>query len=108
MIHRACCLIGEWDVTQVTSMIFMLSQVSGFNGNLSKWHVDKFMCVRNMFSGSKSYNQDLSKTNVAPVVDMSDMFSSVISFKKVLCDEIWVSSKVNKIDHVCLRTHPDT
>ena len=89
-------------------MIFMFRQANAFNGNLSKCNVDKFMCVRNMFSGSKSYNQDLSKTNVAPVVDMSDMFSSVISFKKVLCDEIWVSSKVNKIDHVCLRTHPDT
>ena len=71
----------------------MCSQVSAFNGNLSKWNVGKFMCVRNMFSDSKYFNQDLSKSNVTQVVDMGDMFSGSTSFKKVLCGETWINLK---------------
>ena len=61
LLHGSYRPIGEWNATQVTSMIFMCSQVRGFNGNLSKWTVDQFICMLNMFSGSKSFNQDLSK-----------------------------------------------
>ena len=64
-------------------MRFVSHRDSAFNGNLSMWTVDIFMCMLNMFSGSKYFNQDLSKSNVTQVVDMGDMLSGATSFKQI-------------------------
>ena len=47
--------IGEWNVAQVTNMLFMFGQASAFNGDLSKWNVGKFMYMRNMCSVSQIF-----------------------------------------------------
>ena len=50
LLHGPYRPIGEWNVTQVTSMRFVFHQDSAFNGDLSKCNVGKFMCMCNMVS----------------------------------------------------------
>ena len=74
----------------------MFNGAKYFNGDLSKWNVDKVINMCNMFNGAESFNQDLSKWNVAQVIDMSTMFRGALSFKQVLCGAAWVDSRARK------------
>ena len=64
--------IGEWDVSRVTNMGYMLLDASSFNSDVSKWDVSR-------------------------VTDMTAMFEQASSFNQTLCGEAWVNSKADKL-----------
>jgi len=64
--------IGNWDVSSVTDMSYMLSNTQ-FNQPLSGWNVSNITNANNMFSYTP-FNQPLSGWNVSNVEDMGGMF----------------------------------
>ena len=67
--------ISNWDVSSVTNMSNMFSNVTYFNQDISKWDVSNVTDMSNMFSNVAYFNQDISKWDVSNVTDMSSMFS---------------------------------
>ena len=70
--------ISEWDVSRVTDMSKLFSEVSDgsgstatmedWNDDLSKWNVGKVTNMYGMFMNCLKFNSDLSKWNVGSVV----------------------------------------
>jgi surface protein len=67
--------ISEWDVSNVTNMIYMFykSDFTGENGDISEWDVSNVTTMRQMFYES-NFNTDISNWDVSNVTDMKYMF----------------------------------
>src|SRR5690625_2740748 len=76
--------IGNWDVSNVTTMSSMFASsydiIVPFNKDISKWDVSSVTNMHEMFYGS-SFNQDIGNWNVSNVSDMSRMFSGYHYFQ---------------------------
>src|SRR5690625_2878210 len=76
--------IGNWDVSNVTTMSSMFASsydiIVPFNKDISKWDVSSVTNMHEMFYGS-SFNQDIGNWNVSNVSDMSRMFSGYYDFQ---------------------------
>src|SRR5690625_4362209 len=76
--------IGNWDVSNVTTMSSMFASsydiIVPFNKDISKWDVSSVTNMHEMFYGS-SFNQDIGNWNVSNVSDMSRMFSGYHDFQ---------------------------
>merc|ERR1719162_590078 len=59
-----------WDVSSVTSMMYMFDTTSEFNNNISSWDVSSVTDMTWMFYEASSFNTDLSSWNVSSVTDM--------------------------------------
>ncbi len=64
--------IGNWDVSNVTSMAGMFKLADSFNQPLDNWDVSKVTNMIFMFSGTTNFNQNLSSWNVDNVISCSD------------------------------------
>ena len=67
-----------------------------FDTDLSKWNVSRVTSMMFMFSGAKIFDMDLSKWNVSRVTSMMFMFWRASTFKQSLCGKAWVDSKATK------------
>ena len=76
--------INEWDVSRVTNMTLLFSDVPSFNEPLNKWIVSNVRTMSHMFMGCRVFNQPLNNWNVSNVKDMSSMFSGCRSFNQSL------------------------
>ncbi|GMH72225.1 hypothetical protein TL16_g05862 [Triparma laevis f. inornata] len=82
--------ISGWDTSEVTSMRDLFSAGSGdvgeaakqFNGDISRWNVEKYTVMMEMFYKAESFNQDLSGWNVEKCLSMSYMFYGAMKFNK--------------------------
>ena len=84
--------LSDWDVSRVTNMHGMFASALYFNQDLSKWDVSRVTNMRGMFDNAVSFNQDLSKWDVSRVTDMHMMFSYAKSFNQDL--SYWDVSRV--------------
>jgi surface protein len=66
--------IHHWDVSRITDMSNLFSDIPTFNEPISNWNVSNVTSMANMFYGCSYFNQDLSKWDVSHVTDMSRMF----------------------------------
>ena len=64
--------IGNWDVSNVTSMAGMFKFANTFNQPIENWDVSKVTNMIFMFSGTTNFNQNLSSWNVDNVISCSD------------------------------------
>jgi surface protein len=64
--------IGNWDVSNVTSMAGMFKLADSFNQPIENWDVSKVTNMIFMFSGTTNFNQNLSSWNVDNVISCSD------------------------------------
>jgi surface protein len=48
--------IGDWDVSNVTNMEYMLSGCSNFNQDISTWDVSNVTNMEGMFHSASSFN----------------------------------------------------
>lgn len=64
--------IGNWDVSNVTSMLEMFSRTN-FNQPIEAWDVSKVADMTKMFFGS-AFNQPIGAWNVSKVTSMREMF----------------------------------
>jgi surface protein len=83
--------IGNWDVSNVTSMIAMLSNTA-FNQNISSWNTSSVTSFYQMFFTNQSFNQTVDTWNVSSAQDMSGMFYNATSFLQPLAN--WERSTV--------------
>ena len=85
--------IGKWDVSQVTDMRKVFSDLKDFDFAVSDWDVSRVAHMRGMFAYAISFNQDLSKWDVSSVVNMAAMFQRAVLFNGDISK--WDVSSVN-------------
>jgi len=80
--------IEEWDVSDVTNMIFLFygdqltSTFGSFNADLSKWNTSAVTSMFAMFFSASAFNSDVSKWKTGAVTTMSYMFASAFVFNR--------------------------
>ncbi|MCA9344711.1 BspA family leucine-rich repeat surface protein, partial [Candidatus Saccharibacteria bacterium] len=76
--------IGNWDVSNVTSMESMFRGATSFNQSLNNWDVSNVTTMRDMFRDTTYFNQPLNNWNVGNVIDLDNMFFAASSFNQPL------------------------
>ena len=61
------------DLSNVTDVLYMLSNVGGFDSDFNSWDVSNIQIMKNMFTSS-DFNLDISNWKVSNVYDMTGMF----------------------------------
>ena len=85
-------LIGDWDVSNVTDMSTLFSDMELLNESLNNWNVSNVTNMEQMFTRCTSFNQPLDKWNVSNVTNMDGMFFFCRKFNTSLND--WNVSNV--------------
>ena len=85
--------LSNLDVSRVTDMTAMFHVVKVFNQDLSNWDVSRVTRMTVMFYSAMSFNQDLSNWDVTRVTDMGVMFRHATSFNQDLSN--WDVSHVS-------------
>jgi len=92
--------IYDWDVSHITDMSNLFSDIPMFNEPITKWNVSNVTSMANMFYECTYFNQDLSYWDVSQVTDMSCMFYQCKNFtglshhKKWSCISRWDTHNV--------------
>jgi uncharacterized protein (TIGR02145 family) len=68
--------IGNWDVSNVTSMGLMFYDNSAFNQDIGNWDVSNVIDMSGMFRFNSAFNQDIGNWDVSNVINMASMFYS--------------------------------
>ena len=84
--------IGNWDVSNVTDMSKLFSDMELLNESLNNWNVSNVTNMSLMFTRCTSFNQPLDKWNVSNVTNMDGMFFFCRKFNTSLND--WNVSNV--------------
>ena len=79
--------IGNWDVSNVTSMAKMFSpecfnSEKVFNQDISLWDVSNVQLMFGLFEDNPNFNQDISNWDVSNVINMQGMFSNAESYNQ--------------------------
>jgi len=82
-LHALHGPIANWDVSQVTKMLYLFSGHDRFIGEISRWDVRQVADFGGMFIGASAFNTDLSFWEVSPKSITQDMFYQAISYKPV-------------------------
>ena len=87
--------ISNWDVSNVTRMYGMFSNLYSFNQDIGNWDVSKVTNMSNMFYNADDFNQDIGDWDVSNVTDMQSMFNSADSLNQDIGD--WDVSNVTNM-----------
>ena len=68
--------IGNWDVSNVTSMRFMFRNATSFNQDISNWDVSNVFNMQAMFQIATSFNQPIGSWDVSNVINMNENYSN--------------------------------
>jgi len=74
--------ISNWDVSNVTSMIWMFANTTAFNQDISNWDVSNVTNMTGMFNYTTAFNQDISNWDVSNVISMGSMFDNTTAFNQ--------------------------
>ena len=72
----------DWDVSQVTNMIYAFKDKYDFNGDISSWDVSSVTVFIGMFSAATSFNQDIGSWDVSNAGSMDEMFEIAGDFNQ--------------------------
>lgn len=86
---------SNWDVSSITNMRGMFSNMNNFNQDISSWDTSNVTNMSRMFYSSKIFNQDISNWNTSKVTDISEMFMYTNDYNKNISN--WDTSKVTNI-----------
>ena len=75
--------ISQWNVSNVENMFCMFFDCTNFNCDLSDWNVSKVENMISMFDCCRKFDSDLSNWDVSNVNDMKDMFAHCDSLKNI-------------------------
>ena len=76
--------IGNWDVSNVTTMRYMFSNAAAFNQSIENWDLSNVTDMSGMFVFAVAFNQPINSWNVSSVTDMAQMFDSAFAFNQDL------------------------
>ena len=78
--------IGQWNVSNVTNMQSVLSNLPDFNEDISNWDVSNVTSFMRLFENSNKFNQPLNNWNVSNVTKFNGMFMDAHAFNQPLND----------------------
>ena len=92
--------IGNWNVSNVTTMFEMFRSASAFNQDIGSWDTSKVESMSSTFYLASAFNQDIGNWDVSKVTMMSEswglgMFQSASAFNQDLSK--WNVSKVTRM-----------
>ena len=90
--------IGDWDVSNVTNMRWMLSYASAFNQDIGDWDVSNVTNMDRMFISASAFNQDIGDWDVGSVANMRNMFWNASAFNQDIGD--WDVSNVTDMNYM--------
>ena len=67
--------IGNWDVSNVTTMKGMFEGAHVFNQPIGNWDVSNVTTMKGMFEGAHAFNQPIGNWDVSKVTHMDFMFT---------------------------------
>ena len=79
--------IGNWNVSNVTSMGYMFNNATNFNQDIGGWNTSAVTNMSSIFNSAANFNQDIGGWNTSAVTNMGTMFSNARGFKQNIC--IW-------------------
>jgi len=91
-IKKVNSSISNWDVSNITRMSYTFSYLSDFNQPLNDWNTSKVIEMSGMFDRSTKFNQPLNNWDVSNVTSTKSMFYGVADFNQPLND--WNTSKI--------------
>ncbi|MCS4122863.1 BspA family leucine-rich repeat surface protein [Salinibacter ruber] len=74
--------IGDWDVSGVTNMLALFAGAGNFNRDIGAWNVSNALAMSFMFFDAQNFNQDISGWDVSNVFLMDSMFSGASNFNQ--------------------------
>ena len=75
--------ISDWDVSRVTDMSDLFSEMELFNDNINNWNVSNVTNMSSMFFAT-NFNRPLDNWDVSNVTNMSSMFFFAENFNRSL------------------------
>jgi surface protein len=70
------------DLTKVSNMAGMFTEVKAINSDLSQWDVSSVTDMSGMFESATTFNQDIGSWDVSSVTNMSEMFYYAVAFNQ--------------------------
>ncbi|WP_281499725.1 BspA family leucine-rich repeat surface protein [Allomuricauda sp. SCSIO 64092] len=74
--------LSNWNTAKVTSMRYMFSRASAFNGDIGSWNVAEVTNMEGMFSWASSFNVDIGSWDTSKVTKMNSMFETASAFNQ--------------------------
>jgi len=68
----------KWDTSHVTDMSGMFEHATVFNAQIGGWRVPKVQKMNTMFQNAFTFNQDLSTWDISSVTDFTRMFAGTL------------------------------
>ena len=87
--------ISGWDTSVVTDMCSMFWGASAFNQLLGSWDTSAVTAMYSMFQGASAFNQPLGSWDISGVANMAFMFAGASAFNQPLGS--WDTSKVTSM-----------
>ncbi|CAE7326301.1 unnamed protein product [Symbiodinium natans] len=84
--------IGEWDVSQVTTLNSLFKDLSTFNEDISSWNTSQVTDMTDTFRGAAAFNQALNSWDTSQVYNMQSTFRDAVAFNQPL--NSWDTSRV--------------
>jgi len=79
-------VIGDWDVSKVTNMMWMFKNATAFNQPIGDWDVSNVTTMNNMFANAIAFNQPIGHWDVPNVTNMFGMFFMATDFNQPIGD----------------------
>jgi surface protein len=73
-------VIGDWDISRVTSLDSVFYNCAHFNADISKWDTSRVTSMGNTFRGCPAFNADLSKWDTSRVTSFTGIFRGASTF----------------------------
>ena len=87
--------IGNWDLTNATTLERMFGGATSFNQPLDSWDTSNLTSIKQMFSGATSFNQSLNSWDTSSVTEGASMFEGASAFNQPL--NSWDMSSVTNM-----------
>jgi len=89
---------SSWDVSSVTNMYAMFYYASAFNQDIGSWDVSSVTKMYAMFYSASAFNQNIGSWDVSSVTDMHGMFHSASAFNQNISS--WNVSSVTDMGYM--------
>lgn len=90
--------VSNWDTSQVTSMSATFMGCRAFNQDISSWDTSNVVTMHKLFAYTWVFNQDISTWDTSKVTDMSEMFQTSYDFNQDISG--WDTGAVTNMDRM--------
>lgn len=88
--------LNSWNVSNVQNMKAIFDSCSSFNGNVTSWNVSSVTNFDSTFRNCTVFNQNIGSWNTSSVTNMSSMFNNALAFNQSI--DSWNVSSVTTMN----------